>query len=96
MTVQKQGPKKALCVGFALLALLLLLCFFELSPQTRAQTTAIAGLSEPFEIAVTPNGTYAYVTNAGTGSVWVINMSTNEVVKELHHCSLLDSSHPTL
>ena len=55
-------------------------CGLSLLPQiARAQvvTATIKGLNEPFDVALTPNGEYAYVTNAneggGGGSVSVIN-----------------------
>jgi len=43
----------------------------------------ITGLSMPFQVAVNPNGAYAYVTSGGTGSVWVIDTTTNNVVSKI-------------
>ena len=39
----------------------------------------ITGLSEPFGVAVTPNGAYAYVANDDSGTVSVISTATNKV-----------------
>ena len=50
-----------------------------ISTATNKVMATITGLSEPFGVAVTPNGDYAYVTNDGSGTVSVINTATNTV-----------------
>ena len=44
---------------------------------------AINGNGTPTGIAITPNGDYAYVANAGNATVSVISTSTNKVVKTI-------------
>ncbi|WP_180235484.1 YncE family protein, partial [Bacillus cereus] len=36
--------------------------------------------SNPFGVAITPDGSFAYVINGGSGNVSVIDISTNTVV----------------
>jgi len=77
-----QLVKKATFVMF-LVAVLLCGC---LSPQMLVAQKTIAtikGFSMPFKVVVDPSGTYAYVTNGGTGSVWVIDTATNKVVSKI-------------
>jgi YVTN family beta-propeller protein len=42
-------------------------------------TATIPVGNNPAGVAITPNGTYAYVTNYGSGTVSVINTATNTV-----------------
>ena len=74
-------------LAFALLAILCLSMFSALLPDpllpqpVRAQNTVttVNGLNEPMDVAVNPNGAYAYVTNFGSDSISVINTATNTV-----------------
>lgn len=65
------------------LLVICIFCVFTLLPQpvqTHAATAAVtADLSQPFDVAITPSGEYAYVTNGGSNSVSVINTATNTV-----------------
>ena len=81
----KRSATKILRAGFILIVVFLF-CAFALLPQpVRAQTvTATVPVgSGPEDVAVTPNGAYAYVTNYGTfgggTTVSVINTATNTV-----------------
>jgi hypothetical protein len=79
----KHGAIKTLRVGCILLAIFFLFCAFTILPQpvqaTNTVTATVTSLSGPQGVAVTPNGEYAYVTNEGSGTVSVINTSTNTV-----------------
>jgi len=77
----KQETKKV-GVGCLLLAIFFLLCASTLLPQpvqAQTETTTVPVGKEPFDVAVTPNGEYAYVTNQGSNSVSVISTATNTV-----------------
>jgi len=91
----KHGTTKALRVGCILLVLFFSFCAFAFLPQpVRAQNTVLTtiastSLSAPSQIAISPNGTYGYVTNVGnlspisaTGgtSVTEINVTKNTVM----------------
>ena len=76
----KRGTTKTLRVGCILLVIFFLFCAFALLPQpVRAQTvTTTIPVGTPWDMAVTPNGAYVYVTNElGFGSV--ISTATNTV-----------------
>jgi YVTN family beta-propeller protein len=45
--------------------------------------TTISVGSEPYAVAITPNGAYAYITNADSNSVSVVNLATNTVTETL-------------
>ena len=79
----KRRATKILRVGFILLVVLFLFCAFALLHQpVRAQTViaTIPVVSNLWDVAVTPNGEYAYVTNdTVSGSVSVISTATNTV-----------------
>jgi YVTN family beta-propeller protein len=49
------------------------------STNTVVKTVTVG--NDPYRVAITPNGSYAYVPNAGYGTVSVIKTSTNTVVK---------------
>jgi YVTN family beta-propeller protein len=77
----KHGTTKTLRVGCILLAIFFLICAFALLPQPvqATNTVTVTVGSNPMGVAVTPNGAYAYVTNAGSGTVSVISTATNTV-----------------
>ncbi len=50
-----------------------------INTATNTVTATVTGLNSPYGVAVTPNGAYAYVTNADSGSVSVISTATNTV-----------------
>ena len=80
----KRGATKTLRVGCILLVVLFLFCAFALLPQiVQAQNTVTATIpvvSEPYGVAVTPDGTCAYVTDSfGGDTVSVISTATNTV-----------------
>jgi len=65
-----------------LFTFLFLSCAFALLPQSVRAVTVTATVtvgSAPDSVAVTPNGTYAYVTNEGGNSVSVISTASNTV-----------------
>ncbi|MGD0646122.1 MAG: hypothetical protein ABSA75_14555 [Candidatus Bathyarchaeia archaeon] len=76
----KWGTTKTLRVVGILLVIFFVFCAFALLPQpVQAQNTVTATVtvgSIPEGVAITPNGTYAYVTNAFSGTVSVINTTT--------------------
>ena len=77
----KRGITKTLRVGCILLVIFLF-CTFALLPQpVRAMNTsmAITNGRDPYCVAITPNGAYAYVTNEGSASVSIISTATNTV-----------------
>ena len=79
----KRGTTKSLSVGCVLLAIFFLFCTFALLPQPVQASTVTATIpvgKEPSDVAVTPNGAYAYVTNYDSNSVSVISTATNTVV----------------
>ena len=49
--------------------------------STNAVVNTVRSVSGPKGVAITPNGSYAYVANAVSNTVSVINTSTNTVVK---------------
>jgi phospholipase C len=53
--------------------------------DTAANTllTAISGVTNPYGVAATPDGSTVYVTNSGTNTVGVINTTTNRVSANL-------------
>jgi YVTN family beta-propeller protein len=54
----------------------LLCAFIALYKPALCGASAI-DLSQPFDVAITPDGRYAYVTNGGNNAVSVINIATN-------------------
>ncbi len=54
-----------------------------INTATNTVTTTITGLIQPFDIAVTSNGAYAYVANGGSNSVSVISTATNKVTTKI-------------
>jgi YVTN family beta-propeller protein len=67
-----------------LLTLIFLTSLVTLRPPTvKAQDTVVATIkvgSFPSTLAITPNGEYAYVSNSASGTVSVINTTTNAVM----------------
>jgi YVTN family beta-propeller protein len=59
----------ALCLSFCL-------CLF---PVDKVDATTVTVGTHPYNVAVTPNGLYAYVTNYGAASVSVISTASNTV-----------------
>jgi phospholipase C len=53
--------------------------------DTSADTlvTAIEGVTNPYGVAATPDGTTVYVTNSGTNTVGVIETSTNKITSDI-------------
>ena len=50
-----------------------------ISTATNTVTATVTVGSNPWGVAVTPNGAYAYVTNEGSDTVSVISTATNTV-----------------
>ena len=77
----KHGATKALRVGCILLAIFLFGAFALLPQPVRAQavTATITVGTGPTNVAVAPNGEYAYVTNQGSDTVSVVSTATNTV-----------------
>ena len=50
-----------------------------ISTATNTVTATITVVNEPYGVAVTPNGAYAYVTNEAATTVSVISTATNTV-----------------
>ena len=50
-----------------------------INTATNTLTATITVGKQPFDVAVTPNGEYAYVTNGDSGSVSVIKTASNTV-----------------
>ncbi len=73
----KQKTKSG--IGFFFLFLFLSVFASFPSPAEAADTTAIAVGDKPNNIALTPDGEYAYVTNMNSDSVSVINTESNTV-----------------
>ncbi len=77
----KKGATKTSRVGGILLVFFFLFCIFALLLQSVqavnsvAETVAVG--SGPADVAVTPNGEYAYIANAGSDSVSVISTATD-------------------
>ena len=73
----KRGTTKTLRAVGILLVIFLLFCAFALLPQpvraTKTVTSTVTGLSDPYGVAVTPNGAYVYVTNDVSNTVFVIS-----------------------
>lgn len=81
----KRQTTKILRVGSILLAFYLLFYASALLPQpvrAQAMLASITGLNEPFDVALTPNGNYAYVADAD-GSVLVISTANNKVTASI-------------
>ena len=78
-----RGTTKTLRVGGIFLVVIFLLCAFISLPQpvqaTNTVTATVTVGSEPENVAVTPNGAYAYVANYLNDSVSVISTGTNTV-----------------
>ena len=53
------------------------------NPGHKTPGTAITVGTNPFGIAITPDGTMAYVCNNGSGTVTPITLSTNTPVRPL-------------
>jgi YVTN family beta-propeller protein len=75
------GTTKTLNVAFILL-LIFLFCTLALLPQRARAETPTATINvgtHPLGVAITPDGSTAYVANEGSGTVSVINTATNIV-----------------
>ncbi|MDR0373668.1 MAG: YncE family protein [Nitrososphaerota archaeon] len=83
----RRGTKKVILFGGFLLALsfLLLYAFTPSSQptQTPESPTTITGLNQPFAVALTPNGQFAYVTNGGSSLVSAINTASNTITASI-------------
>ena len=55
-----------------------------INTATNALVTSVTVGSHPYDVAITPNGNYAYVTNQGSQSVSVINTATNALVTSVN------------
>src|SRR5208283_655477 len=77
----KQGTTKTMSVGCILLFIFFLFCAFALLPQPvqATNTVTITVGSDPYGVAITPNGAYAYVANDGSDTVSAISTTTNTV-----------------
>lgn len=73
---------KSAVFSSSFLVLSLCFCFFlQLSQpvETHVSSLTVVGLSQPFDVAIAPNGEYAYVTNGGTNTVSAIDTATNKI-----------------
>ncbi|MGC1879107.1 MAG: beta-propeller fold lactonase family protein [Rhabdochlamydiaceae bacterium] len=53
-------------------------------------TVGFPAFASPGGIAISPNGQFAYVTDSANESVYVINISTNSVIKEILNPSFME------
>lgn len=75
--------KDALVIFLLGSAILFCSCLLPQLVGAQKVVDTITGLSMPFQVAVNPKGTYAYATSGGTGSVWVIDTTTNTVTAKI-------------
>jgi hypothetical protein len=71
----RYGTTKPLGIGCIILVILILFGAFALVPQpVRGQTVTVPVGTDPWDVAITPNGEYAYVTNLEGNTVSVLNI----------------------